>query len=211
MAWTTPSTRTTNTLITASIYSTDLVDNLIYLKSQTDALNAVAVLDTIANGTKVVNTVTETDLFSYTIASNTLYTGSANYTYIMQGRILAYNNRGSADNGPVIKFYYGGTAHYTHGAIASGLANGTYWLMDFLLSVAGNGATNAQDVAATYNVAGGITAGTFSTGSTGVGAGQTDAEDSTASSIVKVSITLPSASASEWGRIVWGQVIKIAA
>lgn len=36
MAWTTPSTRTTGTLITASIWNTDVVANLIYLKSKSD-------------------------------------------------------------------------------------------------------------------------------------------------------------------------------
>ena len=35
MAWTTPTTRTTGTLITASIWNTDLTDNLIYLKTNT--------------------------------------------------------------------------------------------------------------------------------------------------------------------------------
>lgn len=34
MAWTTPTTRTTGTLITAAIWNTDLVDNIAYLKGQ---------------------------------------------------------------------------------------------------------------------------------------------------------------------------------
>lgn len=41
MAWTTPTTRTTGTLITASIWNTDLVDNLIYLKGQTDLYSVI--------------------------------------------------------------------------------------------------------------------------------------------------------------------------
>jgi hypothetical protein len=41
MAWTTPTTRTTSTLITASIWNTDLVDNLVYLKGQADLYKIV--------------------------------------------------------------------------------------------------------------------------------------------------------------------------
>jgi hypothetical protein len=37
MAWTTPATRNTGDLITASIFNTDLVNNLSYLKSEVDA------------------------------------------------------------------------------------------------------------------------------------------------------------------------------
>lgn len=37
MAYTTPTTRTTGTLITASIWNTDIVDNIIYLKSAVSA------------------------------------------------------------------------------------------------------------------------------------------------------------------------------
>ena len=37
MAWTNPTTRSTGNLITASIWNTDLVDNLVYLKSSINA------------------------------------------------------------------------------------------------------------------------------------------------------------------------------
>lgn len=41
MAWTNPTTRSTNDLITAAIWNADLVDNLTYLKSQVDAIASV--------------------------------------------------------------------------------------------------------------------------------------------------------------------------
>jgi hypothetical protein len=208
MAWTNPTTRSTSTLITASIWNTDLVDNLNYLYSTVNSFPTP--VKSVANGTKIVNTITESDLISYTIPANTLYTGSANFAYLMEGQILAYNNRGSADNGPAIKFYYGGTAHYTRAGGASELANGTYFLLNFSFMVAGDGATNVQNVSNSYTVKGEMNASTDYTGATGHGAGATDAEDSTATSIMKITVTLPTANAAQWARIHWARVTKIA-
>lgn len=208
MAWTNPTSRTTGTLITASIWNTDLVDNLNYLYSTINSFPTP--VKSIANGTKIVNTVTETDIITYTIPANTLYTGGANFVYLMEGRIVAYNNRGSSDNGPAIKFYYGGTAHYFRVGGASELANGTYFMLDFRYTVGGNGATNAQDVSMEHTVKGQMNASTSYTGATGHGAGATDAEDSTATSIMKITVTLPTADANQWARMAWARVTKVA-
>jgi len=45
MAWTAPTTRSTGDLITASIWNTDLKDNLDYLKTEADKLNDVTQTD----------------------------------------------------------------------------------------------------------------------------------------------------------------------
>lgn len=208
MAWTNPTTRTTGTLITASIWNTDLVDNLAYLYSTQNSFPTP--VKSVANGSKIVNTVTETDIITYTIPANTLYTGSANYAYLMEGRIIAYNNRGSSDNGPAIKFYYGGTAHYTRAGGASELANGTYFLLDYRFMVAGDGSTTVQGISVDYSVKGQMNASTTYTGATGHGAGATDAENSASTSIMKITVTLPTADAAQWARMAWARVTKIA-
>lgn len=53
MSWTAPTTRTTGTLITASIWNTDVVDNLSYLKSQVSAnawLSAAGMWGSLTSG-----------------------------------------------------------------------------------------------------------------------------------------------------------------
>lgn len=62
MAWTAPTTRLTGDLITASIWNTDLTDNLIYLKTQTDLVGGISqkliyktVTETVNNSTVLQN------------------------------------------------------------------------------------------------------------------------------------------------------------
>lgn len=58
MAWTSPTTRSTGNLITAAIWNTDVVDNLSYLKGQTDSFTVLQIVHTqtgaVATGTTVM-------------------------------------------------------------------------------------------------------------------------------------------------------------
>jgi len=69
MAWTAPTTRSTGDLITASNWNTDLVDNLTYLKTETDTKATLTIAETqVFNGTAPTS-FTDLDL-SGTIGSN---------------------------------------------------------------------------------------------------------------------------------------------
>lgn len=61
MAWTTPTSRSYNDLITESIWNTDLVDNLIYLKSKADRRIAVK---TVISPTASLSTGTDKNRMS---------------------------------------------------------------------------------------------------------------------------------------------------
>lgn len=82
MAWTAPTTRATGDLITASIWNTDLTDNLAYLKTQTDLINTATPSITgnggarAINGTEYQNT---TKIRIVTINANNSVSGDGKY------------------------------------------------------------------------------------------------------------------------------------
>lgn len=55
MAWTAPTTRSTGDLITASIWNTDLTDNLSYLKTQTDLIDNCSYTIYSAGGARAID------------------------------------------------------------------------------------------------------------------------------------------------------------
>lgn len=74
MAWTTPSTRSTGTLITASIWNTDLTDNLIYLKGVADAVDGYSVVYKSADESLNTNTTVQSDdALLWAVAENEVY------------------------------------------------------------------------------------------------------------------------------------------
>jgi len=78
MAWTAPTTRTTGDLITASIWNTDLVDNLNYLKTNLDNLNVCSQADVTSSraiGTIYQNTSGKIKIVGVTVAA---YSSSTN-------------------------------------------------------------------------------------------------------------------------------------
>lgn len=55
MAYTVPTIRATGDLVTAAIFNTDLVDNIVYLKTQTDLIDDCVLAD--VSGTRALTTV----------------------------------------------------------------------------------------------------------------------------------------------------------
>lgn len=115
--WTAPTTRATGDLITASIWNTDLGDNLVYLHGVKKTTSKT-----------VSNTTTETDLLNgeITVAANQLgTTGGLRLDAWGQWK----QNRGANDTtGPQFKLKLGGTTIFDTGAGSFSVPNssGTY-------------------------------------------------------------------------------------
>lgn len=138
--------------------------------------------------TDVNNTVSETDLFSYTVPANTLGTGNA---IKLDGRFYAYNNTGVQRNF-TFKLYYGSTSVTLGSALPMGAT--TTRMVNIRGSVAANGATGAQILeGARYT----------SNNYPGLGEDQSVAEDSTTALVFKVTITMDAASADIGVKQVW--------
>lgn len=141
MAWTTPTTRTTGDLITAAIWNSDLVDNLAYLKTETDKVGAL-----LREGaeTAVNNTTVETTVFSGAVPANTLSTNK-----ILIGRLWYRWDSTAAANSFTLRVKYGGTTLFSvaPGAAQTNVSQG-YGFLEFILR--GDGATNAQEARAQH-------------------------------------------------------------
>lgn len=90
MGWTTPTTRISGELITASKWNQDLTDNLIFLKDRGDAGRTIAAG---VSETSVFSTTTETDIMSITLPANYLATGSQ---IVIEIPVQLKNTTGSA-------------------------------------------------------------------------------------------------------------------
>jgi hypothetical protein len=74
MAWTTPTSRTTGNLITASIWNTDLVDNLVYLKSIADQTDGYKVVrKTASESLNTSTTLQDDNELLFAVAANDVW------------------------------------------------------------------------------------------------------------------------------------------
>src|SRR5687767_11211551 len=105
MAWTTPTTRTTGDLITAAIWNTDLVDNLAYLKTETDKYGALL---RDAAETAITNTTVETTIFTGSVPAGTLSTNK-----LLLGRLYFRWDSPSVGRAFTLRVKYGGTTMLT--------------------------------------------------------------------------------------------------
>lgn len=78
MAWTTPTTRATNFLVTAAVYNTDIVDNLVALQAGAVALTKVQ-LDGAASDPAVSAAGDATLYYNTTINAVKISLNGANY------------------------------------------------------------------------------------------------------------------------------------
>jgi hypothetical protein len=140
MAYTAPTPRSLNDLITPSIWNTDLVDNIVYLKSElakrTEILN---ILTVAANN---ASTTAETALWTYNLAGTKLGTASL---IKVKGPGIFYNGSGSTRTFS-LKFYYGAQSVEIFN---SAFLSGKSYSYDFELYLSGNAATGSQKVSAT--------------------------------------------------------------
>ncbi len=201
MAWTGPGTRAPGDVITASIWNTDLVNNLTYLKTVTYA----TLID-------IVSSVTETNILQsagYSIAGNMLGATGGIHVKII-GDYL--NNTGGGVASPAIKIKWGGTTVWQ--SLDSTLNSATIrrpFRIDFILT--NRNATNSQalighviwgsTVSAPTTGIGGVN--TFAGGAQGywhdVGLASDPAKDTTSAQTIAVTATLASSSASHELRV----------
>lgn len=106
MAYTAPTTRSTGDLITASIWNTDLVDNIIYLKDEVDGAGPIASLTAAA----AVTTDAETNLISFTLPGGTLGDTGGLYIKLIVRAIVDSSNA-------VVKLKLGSTTLVTSDTI----------------------------------------------------------------------------------------------
>lgn len=170
MAWTTPSTRSYGNRITHTIWNTDLVDNLIYLKNYQDTYAPLP-----SKGSEVSLTDTnETTLYSETLSGGILLTDT-----IFSFRIwIRHNNGSGAARNFTLRFKYGATTLF---ATSRAVTNGGDFYSIIDITFKGDGATNAQEAM-------GMCLGTFSGTYQG-----TSAIDSTTDQTVAITAQLDNA------------------
>jgi hypothetical protein len=135
MAWTTPIVQVARTLITATIWNRDIVDNLIYLKDEQDKRPY------FSSGSEIliVSSNIETSILPATnITGNLLGTNKLITARI--GYKLICSNGG---NTFTVRIKYGGTTLVS----IAGSVNGQYGIGEVVLYLRADGAANAQEAA----------------------------------------------------------------
>lgn len=181
--WTTPATWTNNDP-TASQFNTQLRDNSNYLKERLSHYISLVTTDVT-----VSNTVTETNLFSYSVPGNEM---TASGLMRFDFRIYAVNNKGSAGT-LTYKFYIGSNSVTLLNA--GGINNAAASYLTGNLYIRGDASTSLQSYSllGVWNINGSSQAFTVPTSGTSE---LTTATNITTSQTWKLTATLSAASAS---------------
>ena len=169
------------------------------------AANPLRVINQTGTQVDIVNSVTETTIYTHSVAANALG-ANGSLRVVLAGDLV--NNSGS-DRSATLKISFGGTTFYQDALNAAGLvnaANRRAWLIDFILQNAN--ATNSQHLNGLFTI-GRSTAPTTGIGSIGTLAsyfvanfgsdGSNPTIDTTSAQTLTVTITLSFAHASfDW-------------
>ena len=181
MAWSTPSSRDTDELITAAIWNQDAVDNVQYCY---DELTKHLVLKTISADNLISNTTTETSLMSVTISGNDLDTN--NFVHVVL--FGDFHNATGVSRSITVRLKYGSTTLVTAISGASSSANTNTMKFDAIMKA--DNSDSAQQATAVQGI---YTDG--GTGSDWDGEQGTAAEDSTGDLTLDITAELSVASA----------------
>jgi hypothetical protein len=135
MAWVTPSSRTTGTLITAAIWNQDVVDNMVYLKNTID--QSLLWVDMLTK-TSIVSSTTETTVATKSVAASGM---GANGGFIYELYADVTNNTGGNQNA-IFRFKFGATTIFADTHVVGTGASPTRFHWKF--TVINNNSASAQ-------------------------------------------------------------------